>query len=310
MNEMNGQPLSDRSLQDTAAGDHAVPERRRFSMGKVLTVLGVLMALLLTYAVYQLRQSDLALNQQLKAHSEQTIKQLALATQRLEENEARIAELTANLNISLERLGMTQAELDRTRQVAAQIRADQQRRVAELAQALEQKASAEALSQLQRQTTSSLGAISSDVSSTKQEVAAVGKDVAATKEELVKMNLKLSEHGTAIAQNATELAYLRRRGERDYFEFNLAKDRSQRVSDLQLQLRGTDVKKQRFNIEYTADDRRLKRDKVNINEPILVYVGGLNQPYEIVVNQVMKDRVIGYVSAPKLRGEAPGKPVP
>lgn len=310
MNETNGQTLSDQSPSDMTAGDHAARQRGRLSMSKVLAVLGVLMALFLTYAVYQLRQSDLALNQQLKAHSEQTIKQLALATQRLEENEARIAELTANLNVSLERLGVTQAELDRTRQVAAQIRADQQRRVAELAQALNQKASAEALTQLQQQTTSSLGAISSDVSSTKQEVAAVGKDVAATKEELVKMNLKLSEYGTAIAQNATELAYLRRRGERDYFEFNLSKGRLQRVSDLQLQLKGADVKKQRCDIEYIADDRKLKRDKVNVNEPVLVYVGGVKQPYEIVINQVMKDRVIGYVSAPKLRGEAPGKPVP
>jgi chromosome segregation ATPase len=272
--------------------------------------LGALMALLLTYGVYQLRQTDLAVKEQLKTQHEQTVKQLALASQRLEDNDARIAELTANLKVSLERLGFTQTELDRTRQVAAQIRADQQRRVAELTQELQQKASTEALAQLQQQTTSSLGTISGDVSTTKQEVAAVGKDVAATKDEISKMNLKLSEHGTAIAQNSTELAFLRRRGERDYFEFNLAKGGFQQVGDLRLQLKGADVKKQRYNIEYIADDRKLKRDKVNINEPVLVYVGGLKQPYEIVVNQVVKDRVVGYVSAPKMRGEAPGKAVP
>ena len=44
-----------------------------------------------------------------------------------------------------------------------------------------------------------------------------------------------------------------------------------------------------------------KKDK-NINEPIQFYVAKAgHQPYEIVVNQVKKDEVIGYLSTPKVK---------
>jgi chromosome segregation ATPase len=272
---------------------------------RILIIAAALFALLLVYAVYQLHQTDATLAKQL----EQANKRLALIAQRLDDSDSRIAQLTAQFRVSTERLGLTQTELDRTRQIAARIREEQQQRVQDLSQQLEKKAEAEQLAALQKQTASSLGALSGDVSATRQEVASVNKDVVSTREEVSSIKLKLSEYGTLIAQNRDELAVLRRKGERDYFEFDLRKGNYQQVADLRLKIDGVDVKKQRLNIEYVADDRKLKRDKVNINEPVQVFVGGLKTPYEIVVNHVQKDRAIGYVSAPKDRGSAPGSPI-
>ena len=39
----------------------------------------------------------------------------------------------------------------------------------------------------------------------------------------------------------------------------------------------------------------------NINEPVQLYVSGNSQPYEIVVNQVNKDRIVGYLATPKVK---------
>jgi chromosome segregation ATPase len=272
---------------------------------RILAVIAGLFAVLLVYSVYQLHKADIAL----EGIASQMGKQLALINQRLEDSDSRIAQLTAELQVSTERLGLTQGELDRTRQIAARIREESQKRVQDLTQQLGEKVGTEQLAELRKQTQGSLEQITGDVSTTRQDVATVNKEVAATKEEVSAMKLTLSQYGTEIARNHDELSYLRRKGERDYFEFNLAKGAFYQVSDLRLKLNGADNKKQRYNIEYIADDRRLKKDKVNINEPIQVYVGGLKTPFEIVVNQVQKDRVSGYVSAPKDRGSAPGSQV-
>lgn len=304
---MTKSPLTEHALNQSSGSSQPTPLKARGGLtgAKVFAVVVALFALLLVYAVYQLHRADIALQTQL----EQTTKQLAVMSQRLDESDSQLAQLTAELRVSTERLGLTQSELDRTRMIAARIREEQQRRVQELTKQLERKAEAEQLAALQQQTASSLGALTGDVSATRQEVASVSKSVTETRQEISELKLKLSEHGTLIARNAEELAYLRRRGERDYFEFDLRKGRYQQVSDLRLKLNKADVKKQRCDIEYIADDRRVRKDKVAVNEPVLVMVAGLRTPYEIVVNQVQKDRISGYVSAPKDRGQTPGNPV-
>ena len=66
-----------------------------------------------------------------------------------------------------------------------------------------------------------------------------------------------------IAHNRGELTELRQRGERDYFEFDLRKTRRpQRIGNIALQLRKTDVKRQKYTIYLVADDRTIeKKDK-------------------------------------------------
>ena len=51
----------------------------------------------------------------------------------------------------------------------------------------------------------------------------------------------------------------------------------------------------------TADDKRVEKKDKTTNEPVQFYVAKARQPYEIVVNEVGKDQITGYLSTPKLQ---------
>jgi hypothetical protein len=114
-----------------------------------------------------------------------------------------------------------------------------------------------------------------------------------------------------IARNANELAQLRKKGERDYFEFDIKKNTKppfQRVADVQLALTKADPKNRKYSIAIQVDDNRLEKRDRTTNEPVQFLVGRDELRYEIVVNAVDKDRIRGYVSTPKdkvLSAEAP-----
>ena len=80
----------------------------------------------------------------------------------------------------------------------------------------------------------------------------------------------------------------------------MSKGATQRVGDITLTLRKSDVKHNRFTVEVLADDRHIEKKDKTIDEPVQLYVGGSLQPYEIVVNQVKKDQVSGYLATPKM----------
>jgi hypothetical protein len=52
-------------------------------------------------------------------------------------------------------------------------------------------------------------------------------------------------------------------------------------------------------MDVIADDQRVEKKDRTIHEPVQFYVSGARQPYEIVVNEVQKDRIVGYLSVPK-----------
>jgi hypothetical protein len=105
-----------------------------------------------------------------------------------------------------------------------------------------------------------------------------------------------------IATNGKELSALRELGERNYFEFTLTKrDNSKKVADLALTLKKSDPKRSRFTLDVMADDNRVEKKDKTVNEPVQVYVGGNRQPYEIVINQVKKDEIVGYLATPKVK---------
>ena len=138
-------------------------------------------------------------------------------------------------------------------------------------------------------------------------VTAVKTEVQNTKSELEKTiaDLKsvrgdLGVQSGLIATNGKELSALRRLGERNYFEFNLAKSKQpQRVGDITLLLKKTDEKKNRYTVEVYADDKKTEKKDKNVNEPVQFYTSKARQPYELVVNQVKKDVIVGYLATPK-----------
>jgi predicted phage tail protein len=165
------------------------------------------------------------------------------------------------------------------------------------------------LSQIQDTTSSKFTAVTTDVDGVKANVEAVKTNVAAAQSDIEKTSADLKRAmgdmgvmSGLIATNAKDLDSLRALGERNYFEFDLnKKDAAKKVGDVVLALKKTDPKRSRFTMDVLADDRHVEKRDKTINEPVQLYVSGNMQPYEIVVNQVTKDHVKGYLATPKVK---------
>ncbi len=143
--------------------------------------------------------------------------------------------------------------------------------------------------------------VGSDVTSVKGDVAATRTELEKTVADLKRATGELDGHSVLIATNGKELQALRTLGERNYVEFNIHKSKTaQRVGDISVLLKSTDPKKNRYTIMLTADDKTVeKKDRV-VNEPLQFMTSKAKQPYEIVVNDIKKDNIAGYLSIPKV----------
>ena len=152
------------------------------------------------------------------------------------------------------------------------------------------------------QVAETLNGIKGDVGNVKTEVATTRTELSDTIADLKRMTGDMGVMSGLIATNSTELASLRKLGERDYFEFTLPKTGGpQRVGDIQLALKKADVKRNRFTLDVMADDKRVEKKDKSVNEPVQFYTSGTRIPYEVVVNEIRKDQVIGYLSVPKVK---------
>jgi len=150
-------------------------------------------------------------------------------------------------------------------------------------------------------------AVSTVVSGVQTDVTAVKSDVALTKSDLEATKAKL-EHAIGdlglqsglIAHTRDELDALKHRGDRNYYEFTLRKGKDRMpVSTISLQLRKTDAKKNKYTLDVLADDRTIEKKDRNIFEPCQFYTGRDHMLYELVVNDIRKDQISGYLSTPK-----------
>jgi len=165
------------------------------------------------------------------------------------------------------------------------------------------------LSQIQDTTNSKFTAVATDVDGVKANVETVKTNVAAAQNDIQKTSADLKRAmgdmgvmSGLIATNSKDLETLRALGERNYFEFAISKkDAPKKVGDVMLTLKKADPKHSRFTLDVLADDRHLEKKDKTINEPVQMYVSGNMQPYEIVINQVTKDHVAGYLSTPKVK---------
>jgi len=116
------------------------------------------------------------------------------------------------------------------------------------------------------------------------------------------LNSTKDELNGSIAKTHEELVALEKRGERNYFEFDLSKSKQfQRVGPISLSLRRTDTKHKNYDLNLIVDDNDLSKKRVNLYEPIWIHAENGGQPVQIVVNHVEKNVVHGYVSAPKYK---------
>jgi hypothetical protein len=106
----------------------------------------------------------------------------------------------------------------------------------------------------------------------------------------------------SIAKTHEELVVLQKRGERNYFEFDLTKSKQfQRFGPFTLSLRRTDAKHMNYDLSMVVDDTRLDKKHVNLYEPIWIHSETGGQPVQIVVNKIGRNTAHGYISAPKYR---------
>jgi hypothetical protein len=169
------------------------------------------------------------------------------------------------------------------------------------------------IAQIKDTTNSKFTEVSTDVNGVKQNVETVKASVATTQANLEKTSSEIRDDmkrmvgdmgvmSGLIATNGKDLEALRALGERNYFEFDLSKGSgSKRVGDVTITLKKSDPKRNRFTMEVLADDKRVEKKDKTVNEPVQLYVAGNMQPYEIVVNQVKKDQIVGYLSTPKVK---------
>jgi hypothetical protein len=71
-------------------------------------------------------------------------------------------------------------------------------------------------------------------------------------------------------------------------------------------LNKTDSKKSKYTITVLADDKSIEKKDRTAGEPVQFYVKGTGRtsPYEIVVFDVNKNTITGYLSTPKSAGAA------
>jgi len=186
-------------------------------------------------------------------------------------------------------------------------RTEAQKQGEELSQRLaeqQQQVSGE-LDQLKSATTtasSKITEVSTDVDAVKQNVASTRSDLDKTGADLKRVMGDMGVMSGLIATNSKDLDALRALGERNYFEFNLTKAQAmKKIGDVMLTLKKSDPKRNRYTVDVMADDKHVEKKDKTMNEPVQLYVSGNMQPYEIVVNQVKKDEVVGYLATPKVK---------
>lgn len=228
-----------------------------------------------------------------------------------ESDAARIAEISTNLDAVQSRVGVTAADIANAQKAAAAARKEQARTESALREAIDEhgksvsslREQAEAkIAAVREETTTHFGEVTGQVTGVRTDLDATKTDLAANRREMGDLRDSL---GRQIARNSDELALLKRRGERDYYEFDIRKTKEmERVAGIRLQLNKADVKAKKYDITLQVDDSKLQKKGQLLNEPIQLSVGKERVRYELIVNSIDKDRIRGYISTPKDSGSS------
>jgi hypothetical protein len=186
------------------------------------------------------------------------------------------AKVQAQADVYAEKLGLTQQELDK-------------------AEALAQKYREEQLAQIEQ-----LDALTGEFGAVKDQVATHAKTLGDTRAQLERAIGDLGVQSGLIARNAADLQELKRRGEREYFDFDIKKSKEfDRVGPVAIRLRKADQKRSKYTFRLLADDKEIEKKDKTMLEPVQFYTKGSRSVNEIVVYEISKNRIVGYLSMPK-----------
>ena len=106
----------------------------------------------------------------------------------------------------------------------------------------------------------------------------------------------------SIAKTHDELVVLQRKGERNYYEFDIEKSKQfSHAGPVGVSLRKANTKHEYADLELMVDDLKISKKHLNLYEPAIFYPGDAQRPLELVINRISKNHIHGYISAPKYR---------
>ncbi len=233
-----------------------------------------------------------------------SLEQNKILTAQLDQANTRLAELKGQMDVTSQKIGLTRTELADARSRAEGIR--------KLQVASDQKLTQQ-ITTAQKESEEKIGAVASEVGGAKKDIESTRTDLEATKSRLDRASGDMGVMSGLIARNHDDLEELKRRGDRNYYEFTLQKAKTpQRVGPVQMTLNRTDPKKSKYTMLVVADDKTIEKRDKTAGEPVQFYVKGSSRmaPYEIVVFEVGKSQISGYLSTPKEQTAAPAAAAP
>lgn len=224
-----------------------------------------------------------------------TAARLSQSQEHVDHLTAQQAELWRQLHATNEefgaKLGITQRQIELRAQGILHQQQVADSRIAQQEAATRQKVSD--VSQSVSNVQTAVGGVKQDVVNTRQELAS-------TEQQLHAVIGDMGVQSGLIATNSEQLNYLKHLGDRNYIEFTLRKGQPPTsVSIVKLQLRKADTKHSRYTLDVFSDDKRVEKKNRDLDEPLQFYSGNPPMLFEVVINQISKDQVSGYLSAPK-----------
>ncbi len=214
-------------------------------------------------------------------------------TQRLAKADEQNQQMQSDLKVVTDKLNVTQEDLQRARQQAKQTASTYSKK----------------LSGLESNVNSQLAtkASSEDLNKTNTDVAGVKNDLEDAKGKLERAQGDMGVMSGLIARNHDDLEELKRKGDRNYYEFTIQRSKTpQHVGPVQIALNKADSKRSKYTMTVLADDKSIEKKDKTAGEPVQFYIKGTARysPYEIVVFEVGKNQITGYLSTPKSAGAA------
>jgi len=214
-------------------------------------------------------------------------------SQRLAKADEQNQQLQSDLKVVTDKLNVTQEDLLRARQQAKQSVASYNKKLSGLESNVNNQLATKASTE--------------DLGKTNTDVAGVKNDLEDTKGKLERAQGDMGVMSGLIARNHDDLEELKRKGDRNYYEFTIQKSKTpQHVGPVQISLNKADQKRSKYTMTVLADDKSIEKKDKTAGEPVQFYVKGTARysPYEVVVFEVGKNQITGYLSTPKSAGAA------
>jgi len=272
--------------------EEAMVEGRDVS-SKLLIALGLALAMALGALIW-----CYGLSNHLSVAEKQLAAEEAKNTKLEESQLALSARLKATSETLGQSVGLTQKQLELKTQalllsqsLSAKTQKEQTEKLAAEEAAAEQKLGA---------VQTDVSAVKTDVGGAKASIAETQTDLASTKAQMQRMLGDEGKMSGLIATNHDELEILKHKGDRNYFEFTLKKgDKPALFSTIKLQAKKVDEKHGKYTLMVSSDDRNIEKKDKSLDEPVQFYSGKDPLLFEIVVNNISKNTISGYLSTPK-----------